>query len=196
MHGLPRLIIQCRHTSPMETLPDLLSDQLTVLSVGLNPSTPSVKAGFYFANPRNRFWKAINGCGFFEEDFKPSLESCQRLHTQYRIGFTDLVKRPTAGCKDLKAADYRNGSTQLQNLINKIQPQAVWFHGKLTCQKYLQYSPDKNHPTNWGLQAWSINDKPVYVAPNPSPANAAFSLSTITDSYAGLFKSLSKLSSC
>jgi len=180
----------------METLPDLLSDQLAILSVGLNPSIPSVKAGFYFANPRNRFWKAVNNCGFFDDDYKPSLESCKRLHTQYRIGFTDLVKRPTAGCKDLNAADYRDGSARLRNLIDDRQPQMIWFHGKLTCQKYLQYSKDKDCSVNWGLQHWTINTKPVYVTPNPSPANAAFSLSVISESYADLFKHLSKILPC
>ena len=180
----------------METLPDLLGDHLAILSVGLNPSIPSVKAGFYFANPRNRFWKALNQCAFFNEEFTPSLRSCHQLHTQHLIGFTDLVKRPTAGCKDLNAADYRNGSTRLQNLINDTQPQMIWFHGKLTCQKYLQYSKDKNCSVNWGLQHWTINSKPVYVTPNPSPANAAFSLSVISESYANLFQHLSELSPC
>jgi len=180
----------------METLPDILSDQLAILSVGLNPSIPSVKAGFYFANPRNRFWKALNTCGFFKETFKPSLESCHRLHVQHRIGFTDLVKRPTAGCKDLKAADYRNASTRLECLINDRQPRVIWFHGKLTCQKYLQYSADKKHSIDWGLQHWSINNKPVYVTPNPSPANAAFSLSVISDSYRDLFQHLLGTAPC
>ena len=180
----------------METLPDILSERLDFLSIGLNPSLPSVDAGFYFANPRNRFWTALNGCGFFDSELKPSLDSCHRLHEQYRIGFSDLVKRPTAGCKDLKAADYRAGSARLQNLIDSIRPRMVWFHGKLTCQKYLQYSADKSRTCQWGLQSWSINNCPVYVTPNPSPANAAFSLAVITDSYEDLFQQLSEQPPC
>lgn len=191
MLGPLRSIILCQLIKLMETLPDLLSAPLAALSVGLNPSIPSVKAGFYFANPRNRFWKALNQCGFFDEHIEASFNGCQYLHTKYRIGFTDLVKRPTAGCGDLKALDYRNGSSRLQQLIDDTQPDIVWFHGKLTCQKYLQYSEVKPSATSWGLQSWTINAKPVYVSPNPSPANAAFSLAVISDSYADFFKHLS-----
>jgi len=179
----------------MDTLPDLLTDRLHILSIGLNPSLPSVEAGFYFANPRNRFWKALNGCSYFSETIEPSLKSCHRLLEQYSIGFTDLVKRPTAGCKDLNAADYRAGSSRLQALIKTRQPQIIWFHGKLTCQKYLQYS-SKKHPISWGLQSWTISDKPVFISPNPSPANAAFSLQVITDSYRDLFQQVTETSSC
>ncbi|HIG78811.1 MAG TPA: mismatch-specific DNA-glycosylase [Cycloclasticus sp.] len=180
----------------MKTLPDLLDENLAILSVGLNPSLPSVRAGFYFANPRNRFWQALNACGVFDEPLEHSLESCHRLHQQYRIGFTDLVKRPTAGCKDLNASDYRAGSERLHTLINKLNPGIIWFHGKLTCQKYVQYSADKDRPIDWGLQRWQINQHSVYVTPNPSPANAVFSLHAISESYQQLFQHASRLATC
>ncbi|ORU94155.1 MAG: mismatch-specific DNA-glycosylase [Cycloclasticus sp. symbiont of Bathymodiolus heckerae] len=180
----------------MGTLPDLLNNKLRMLSVGLNPSLPSVEAGFYFANPRNRFWKALNTCSYLDEALTPSLESCHQLYSKYGIGFTDLVKRPTAGCKDLTASDYRAGSERLQSLINDLKPQLVWFHGKLTGQKYIQYSTDKKRPTSWGLQTWNINGHPVYITPNPSPANAAFSLQTNSDSYKELFKYIPKGRQC
>ncbi|MBQ0725316.1 MAG: mismatch-specific DNA-glycosylase [Cycloclasticus sp.] len=176
----------------MKTLPDLVDANMAILLVGLNPSIPSVKAGFYFANPVNRFWKALNGCGFFSETLEPNLGSCVRMQQQYRIGFTDLVKRPTAGCKDLKADDYRTGSRRLQRMIRELAPSIVWFHGKMACQKYLQYSHDQAPQVDWGLQAWRLFDSRVYISPNPSPANAAFSLANITVSYRELFQLLTK----
>jgi TDG/mug DNA glycosylase family protein len=180
----------------MKTLPDLLAPHLSVLSIGLNPSLPSVEAGYYFANPRNRFWTALNSCSFIAEPLKPSLESCYLLLNQYHIGFTDLVKRPTAGCKDLNAADYREGSSRLDNLLERLSPRIIWFHGKLTCKKYIQYSTDKKRPVIWGKQTWTLNSSTVYVTPNPSPANAAYSLSIISDSYHQLFHSLQETSPC
>lgn len=180
----------------METLPDLLGDSPNVLSIGLNPSLPSVKAGFYFANPRNRFWKALNACDYFESPLTPSLESCEQMRDQYHIGFTDLVKRPTAGCKDLNALDYRTGSERLRELIQQLKPRMIWFHGKLTCQKYVQYGCEEKHPIDWGMQTWEIGSAPVFITPNPSPANAAFSLDVITDSYNMLFRQLAKPAAC
>ncbi|MEO1889473.1 MAG: mismatch-specific DNA-glycosylase [Cycloclasticus sp.] len=180
----------------MDTLPDLISDKMRILSVGLNPSLPSVAAGFYFANPRNRFWKALNNCGNFSTYLEPSFNSCEQLLARYRIGLTDLVKRPTAGCKDLKAADYRSGSSRLSELVEQFKPRMVWFHGKLTCQKYVQYSVDRSRCVSWGKQTWTINNATVFVTPNPSPANAAYSLKDIGDSYTELFQQLKCSSKC
>tara|TARA_R110002096_G_scaffold379_6_gene2316 strand:- start:2954 stop:3496 length:543 start_codon:yes stop_codon:yes gene_type:complete len=176
----------------METLPDLVDEHTAVLLVGINPSIPSVKAGFYFANPVNRFWKALNNCGLFSQALEPSLDSCVHIQQQYHIGFTDLVKRPTAGCKDLKADDYRTGSRRLQGIICTLKPNFVWFHGKVSCQKYLQYTQHQAPKLDWGLQTWRLFDSRVYISPNPSPANAAFSLADITASYHNLFQLLSK----
>ena len=180
----------------MNTLPDLVNEHIRILSIGLNPSLPSVKAGFYFANPRNRFWKAINACGHFSNYLEPSFKSCEILLNQYNIGQTDLVKRPTAGGKDLRAADYREGNTRLNQLIARLNPTIIWFHGKLTCQKYLQYNPGKSQTITWGKQAWQLNTAMVFISPNPSPANAAYSLKNISDSYADLFQSVKTTQPC
>lgn len=182
----------------MQTLPDLLNEDVQILSIGLNPSLPSVRDGFYFANPRNRFWKALNSSGLTKAEISPSLASCEHLLQQFHIGMTDLVKRPTAGCKDLKAADYRLGASRLIELIDSLEPRIMWIHGKLTCQKFLQYLPASHHGTtvsfrkghdsiSWGMQNWTIQQAKVYISPNPSPANAAYSLQQISDSYQTLF---------
>ena len=47
----------------MKTLPDYLRPGLDIVSIGINPSLPSVREGYYFANPRNRFWRALNASG-------------------------------------------------------------------------------------------------------------------------------------
>lgn len=178
----------------MRTLPDLLDENMRILSIGLNPSLPSVAAGFYFANPRNRFWKAINNSRLQEKPFTPSLNSCHELLNTFNIGMTDLVKRPTAGCKDLKAADYQFGAKRLLSLIPSEKPLTIWIHGKLTCQKLLQYFPHQRPASiddiTWGIQSWELLGNTVYISPNPSPANAAFSLEVISESYQALFSLL------
>ncbi|MGH6908499.1 MAG: uracil-DNA glycosylase family protein [Nitrospiraceae bacterium] len=47
----------------MKTLSDYLRPGLAIVSIGLNPSVLSAKKGFYFAHPRNRFWRALNASG-------------------------------------------------------------------------------------------------------------------------------------
>ena len=82
-------------TMTRRTLPDHLAPGLDIVSIGLNPSVYSVERGFYFARPGNRFWPALNASGLIPEPLAPSPEAVERLFRQYRIGFTDLVKRAT-----------------------------------------------------------------------------------------------------
>jgi TDG/mug DNA glycosylase family protein len=167
----------------MNTLKDYLDFNLDILSIGLNPSTISVEHGYYFANPRNRFWKALNASGLLSEELVPSKRSQEKLVAGYKIGFTDVVKRHSSMGKDLRAADYKEWAPLLKIKIEKYQPKVCWFHGKVAMQNYIKYTDSKNNTIVWGRQVFKIKDSIVFVTPNPSPANAAFSLEVITDWY-------------
>ncbi|MBT8112367.1 MAG: mismatch-specific DNA-glycosylase [Gammaproteobacteria bacterium] len=167
----------------MKTLKDYLDFDLKILSIGLNPSTISVERGYYFANPRNRFWKALNASGLLQEEFIPSMQAQEKIFTDYKIGFTDVVKRHSSMGKDLRAVDYKKWAPILKAEIVKYQPKICWFHGKIAMQNYLKYTGSKNKNIDWGLQDFKINTSTIFVTPNPSPANAAFSLEMITDWY-------------
>ena len=91
----------------MQTLPDYLRHDLSNISIGLNPSPISVQAGYYYANPRNRFWKALNGSRLLNAALEPGEASMLTLFNDYKIGFTDLVKRPTRMGNELRAADFK-----------------------------------------------------------------------------------------
>lgn len=160
----------------MNTLPDLLAPDLRLLSIGLNPSLPSVAAGFYFANPRNRFWKALNASRLVSRPLTPGAPAMQQLLEHERIGFTDIVKRPTRGGAELKAADYRDGAPRLLALIERYQPACAWFHGKVAFKQFLRYTSLHYEEDVWGRQGLKLQSTRFFVTPNPSPANAAFSL--------------------
>jgi double-stranded uracil-DNA glycosylase len=156
---------------------------MRVLSIGLNPSLPSVEAGFYFANPRNRFWKVLNASGLLSEPIEPGPAAMGLLLQREGMGFTDLVKRPTRGAADLKASDYREAAPHLLTLIEKYQPQCAWFHGKLAYGYFVRYGGVAATGIEWGLQAGGIGQSSIFVTPNPSPANAAFSLDNLVTAY-------------
>ncbi len=170
----------------METLPDYFGPDLDILSIGLNPSLPSVRDGFYFANPRNRFWRALNASRLVEETLVPGIAAMDILFDSYHIGFTDVVKRPTAGGKDLRAADYREWAPVLQEKLLSFRPRIAWFHGKQAWVNYLRYAEGKRPPVDWGAQPQAIGTTRVFVTPNPSPANAIYSL----DDLVGWFDAL------
>ena len=170
----------------METLPDYLREGLLIVSIGLNPSLPSVEHGFYFANPRNRFWKALNQSGLIDEPLTPGLEAQAILFDRYHFGLTDVVKRPSSGGSSLRAGDFREGAPLLRDKLLRYQPLIAWFHGKQAYQNYLKHTGSAQHQSDWGEQSEAIGNSVVFVTPNPSPANAAFSLPVLTEWYAEL----------
>lgn len=167
----------------MKTLPDYLDHNLRIVSIGLNPSPVSVEAGYYFANPRNRFWDALNRSRLVDEKVTPGEAAMQLLFTQYQIGFTDLVKKPTPMGNALRAADFREGAPALRNKLLHYQPAIAWFHGITTYRKYMKYTEGRDSRAKPGPQKNAIGKTQVFVTPNPSPANAKFSLDDLVRYY-------------
>ena len=163
-----------------ETLTDFLQPGLDILFVGLNPSTYSVRVGHYFANPRNRFWAALNRSGLVGEELGP-----ERDHelAKYGIGFTDVVKRPTPQASGLRAADYRQWAPVLREKLEHFRPRIACFHGMTGYKAYLKYGEGVDERPELGLQARVIGDTRIFVIPNPSPANAQYSLDDLVGWY-------------
>ncbi len=172
----------------LETLPDYLCGGLAIVSIGLNPSLPSVRAGYYFANPRNRFWRALLGSGLVasEEAMEPGAAAMEILLRRHKIGFTDVVKRPTAGGHDLRAADFREWAPLLRQKLVSCAPAIAWFHGKQAYAGYLRYGEGVTPAVDWGEQPLRLGGSRVFVTPNPSPANAAYSLADLIAWYVRL----------
>ena len=165
------------------TLPDYLTEGLDIVFVGLNPSEISVQAGHYFANPRNRFWAALNRSGLVDREMTPE-DDAHLIH--YGIGFTDVVKRPTRQGSGLKAADFRQWAPVLKGKLLKYRPAIACFQGLMAYGSYLKYAEDITEKAQLGLQPGTIGTSKVFVVPNPSPANARYSLEHLVDWYHGL----------
>lgn len=168
-------------------LKDWLRPDLSLLSVGLNPSPISVARGYYFANPRNRFWRAFTESGLAGGPLTPGIEAHEMLCATRGIGFTDVVKRTTPGLKDLRPEDFRRDAPRLQQIIEDLRPRVVWFHGRVAYDRYRQaLGLPFDDVFSWGAQSARMGGSRVYVTPNPSPANAAFSLPVLVEAYRAL----------
>ena len=169
----------------MITLPDYLRPGLRLLSIGLNPSIRSVEAGFYFAHPRNRFWPALLASGLAPPSLTPGADAVRVLFEEHGIGFTDVVKRASAGGASLRAADFKRFAPQLRAKLEEHRPRVAWFHGRQAYDGYLRYGDGRDPGGEWGEQP-DIAGCRVFVTPNPSPANAASSLDALTEWYGRL----------
>ena len=165
----------------MNTLPDALREGLRALAVGINPSLPSVRAGFHFANPRNRFWPALNASRLVDALLEPGPEAVAVLVERYGIGFTDIVNRPTAGSAELRPREFREGAARLEALVERLEPGVVWFQGAMGWRAFARYAGWRvTGEVVWGAQDWRIGGARIFVTPNPSPANASYSLPVLT----------------
>lgn len=163
-------------------LPDWLADDLEIVSVGVNPSLPSALAGYPFANPRNRFWPALNASRLVAAPLEPSVAAMTALLERDRIGFTDVVKRASAMEKNVGAAEFRAGAQMLLEKLLARRPRVIWLHGKTPLQWLCRAAGIAPDP-EWGLQRARLDGMPLFVTPNPSPANAAFSLAELVAWY-------------
>lgn len=165
------------------SLPDYIDYRLRILSVGLNPSVPSATMGYYFANPRNRFWRAFIDAKIVQNKFIVDVTIHNWLLSEHAIGFTDVVKRTTRMGNQLRAADFKRDAPVLREKIETYQPAIVWIHGKVATHQFMQYAYGIKKAWHWGFNEVKTLKADVYVTPNPSPANAAFSLAHLVEWY-------------
>ncbi|CAN5440790.1 G/U mismatch-specific DNA glycosylase [soil metagenome] len=161
-----------------QSLPDVLTPGLVVVFVGLNPGAGSAAVGRNFANPSNRFWKTLHGAGFTPD--RLSAEDDQTL-TRFGCGLTTAVSRPTRSAGELQAADYRADAEALRAKIKHYRPNTVAFLGKAAFAT-ISRSPR----LEWGSQTATFADASVWILPNPSGLNRAFSLSDLSTAYGEL----------
>jgi len=150
-------------------LPDYVAPGLRLLFVGINPGIISAKAGHYYANPRNTFWRLLYEAGLTPVCLRP--EDDARLPT-LDFGLTDIVRRPSRGAADLKGKEFFAGRRRLTQLVEHFKPQAICFNGKTAFEGYF----GRRAFRRFGPQAARLADTPVFVLPSTSPANAAIPL--------------------
>lgn len=167
----------------MKTLPDYLAPGLDIVFVGINPGAYSAEVGHYFATPTNRFWPAINESGLLSKPLSP--ETDYKMLDQ-GIGLTDVVKRPSNSASKLRAADYRRWAPELKVKLARFAPLIVCFHGVTAYRNYLKYAGGLDIKPELGRQPQGVGSSVVFVVPNPSPANASYSLETLIGWYTRL----------
>jgi TDG/mug DNA glycosylase family protein len=151
------------------TLPDTVAADLRVLVCGLNPSVVAADAGYGFAGPTNRFWKAAVAAGLVTRPRDPL--GCL-LHD--RVGMTDLVKRATPNAAVLSREEYQAGADRVRRLVDWLQPGLVLFVGLAGWRAAVDRSAGA------GLQPEPFAGVPAYVMPSTSGLNAHTSAAELT----------------
>ena len=114
------------------TLEDLLRPGLRAACVGINPAPPSVEAGHYYQGQLGqRFFGRLRRVGLLPERIEGYEDDA--LFTA-GVGFTDIIKRPTAGAGELRAEEYEHGQEELRRKLHAAEPGIVIFTFKKTAE--------------------------------------------------------------
>lgn len=101
------------------TLRDVLPESPRAVIVGLNPSPVSVAAGHYYqGRVGQRQLRRLASAGLFELPDGARIFEDAALASG--VGFTDIVKRPTVGEKDLVAGELEHGRGLLAEKLGAL----------------------------------------------------------------------------
>ena len=151
---------------------------MRLLLVGINPSVYSVQQGHYFARRINRFWPAFSRsrlsadirAALGRDDLGPDDDA--RL-LEFGIGFTDVVKVPSANAAQVTPALFAEWAPVLRRRIEQVQPHVAAFQGVTAYRAFERYALGVPKSTaGLGAQPTTIGGTRLFVVPNPSPANA------------------------
>jgi len=162
----------------LRELPDYLATGLKVIFVGFNPSIYSATLGHYYARPTNQFWSCLNQSGLLPATVSLGPQDDSRLPL-YGLGLTDVVKRPTRSCSELRASDYQSGVSSLREKLLRYSPKVAALNGKGVFEAYRQFghpSGGRAMPVELGLQARDSAGVQLFVLPSTSSINARLSL--------------------
>jgi double-stranded uracil-DNA glycosylase len=159
------------------SLGDVIAHRLDVLFCGINPALSAARSGHHFSNRSNRFWRVLHLAGFTPHVIQ-SEDDISIL--RYGYGLTAAVARPTVRASDLASHEFHQAASELEEKIRRWSPRFVAFLGKaafaaITHQRSIDWGCQ---PDMWGAHIW--------VLPNPSGLNRAYSLQQLVDAYSAL----------
>ncbi|MDO8207118.1 MAG: uracil-DNA glycosylase family protein [Gallionella sp.] len=126
--------------------------QPKILFVGINPHFGSFDRGVPFSNNKS-FWYLLSDAGIIKEkrDELRDDESLKRMYTNkfnavYRLGFVNIIDRPTRGVSELWKGEELPGRQKISRIIRTQMPKVACFIGKIT---YEKYTGSKNFSFGW-----------------------------------------------
>ena len=151
-------------THPFEPVFD---ERSQVLVLGTMPSPRSREEGFYYAHPRNRFWRVI--AQLFDEPLARTNEERIDQLLRHHIALWDvLASCRIEGAKDASIRDAV--PNDLARIMDAAPVTAVFCTGAAAAQAYRRFSEPKT-----GIACMQL--------PSTSPANAAMGLDALVDAY-------------
>lgn len=118
------------------------SKQMKILFVGINPHYGSYRRGIPFSNNK-MFWYLLNRSGIINENEKDLRNDARlkyiythKFNQVYRLGFVNLINRPTQDVSVLRKGEEDAGRKRVSSIMQNYKPPVVCFIGKISYEKF------------------------------------------------------------
>lgn len=141
-----------------------------VLILGSFPSVKSREMQFYYGHPQNRFWRVI--AALANEAVPGTVEDKKEILLEHGIAVWDVIE----SCEIIGSSDssIRNVTVNDFSAILRAAPEIRFFaNGTKAYELYRRY-------------AYPVTGREIVKLPSTSPANAAWSLEKLCDTWRGL----------
>ncbi|KAI9759474.1 MAG: hypothetical protein M4579_002314 [Chaenotheca gracillima] len=145
-------------TPPANELPpltDAIAPNLLVLFVGHNPGLKSSQKGHAYSSPSNWFWRLLHKSGCTPYKLMP--EEDQTLPSQFGLGNTNIVARPTRSTSKLDKSEFLEGAAILEEKIRRFRPEVVCLVGKGIWDSICEAKNIERQRR--GLRKWTAKNK-------------------------------------
>ena len=147
--------------------PPLYDKNARILILGSFPSVKSREQNFFYGHPQNRFWKTI--AGVLSENVPVTIEEKKDFLYRNHIALWDVIH----SCDITGSSDSSIRNVQpndLSEIFRIADIRAIYCNGAKSFEYYKKYQQDQT-----GRNAVKL--------PSTSPANAAFSLERLKESW-------------
>ncbi len=148
--------------SEVETLSDLLRPGLLAVCIGINPAPRSVRAGHYYQGTLGQKIFARLQQARVVPDGRGGWQDDEAFAAG--VGFTDIVKRPTARAVEVRPEEYLHGRARLEAKIGDARPRLVIFTFKEAAKRLFGQFPGN------GFVDLTLASSDVFVMPGPYEA--------------------------
>ncbi len=148
-------------------IPPLFNSDSNTLILGSFPSVKSREAMFFYGHPQNRFWKLL--AKIFDEEIPQTVEQKKLLALSHNLALWDTIHSCTiTGSSDSSVKDVVPNDISM--ILSQSKVTRIFANGALSYKLYQKHIFPQT-----GISAVKL--------PSTSPANAAFSLDRLYESW-------------
>ena len=148
-------------------IPPTWDERSELLILGSFPSVKSREMRYFYGHPQNRFWRVL--AALFDEPFPETVEQRRDLLLRHHIAVWDVIASCSiVGSSDSSIRDVR--VNDLRPILDGAPIRRIYTNGGKAGELYRRFSQP-------------LTGRPAIVLPSTSPANAAWSLDRLVETW-------------